>query len=410
LTEDRPTYEAQLERACLTLGFDDSTTRLLHLADREVRAEIPLWRDDGSLAVHNAYRVQHDDARGPFKGGLRYHPSVDITEIRVLAALMTMKTALVDLPFGGAKGGIDCDPALLSRRELELITRRFAESFHRELGPNRDIPAPDLGTTAQTMAWIADEYAKIYGHTPAVVTGKPLAVGGSRGRTEATGVGIVTTLATWCHGLGESLAGRTAAIQGFGNVGRHTAVALAEHDVRVIAVSDSRGGIVDPHGLPIDRVIAHSDSEGTVVGFEDADATTNQDLLASSCDILVPAALGGCISTANVDEVRAAMVVEGANAAITAAANDSLEARGVTVLPDILVNAGGVIVSYLEWVQNLQQVTWDLDRIRASAADRLTRATEAVLTRAVDRGCTAREAAYLIAVSRQRDAVFAGGP
>ena len=240
---------AFMMRACADLGYDDVTTRLLQLADREIRLEVPLWRTDGTLAVYHAYRVQHDDARGPFKGGLRYHPSVDMDEVRGLAMLMTLKTALVDVPFGGAKGGIDCDPTLLSRRELEELTRRFTERLHRELGPNRDIPAPDLGTDAQIMAWISNEYAKIYGHTPAVVTGKPMALGGSWGRDEATGRGLVTVLAAQRRADGTALTGKTAALQGFGNVGGHAATRLAEAGVSVVAVSDRLGGVYDSRGL-----------------------------------------------------------------------------------------------------------------------------------------------------------------
>lgn len=407
---DRSAFDVNLDRACTELGFDEVTARLLRIADREIRAEIPLWRDDGSLEIYNAYRVQHDDARGPFKGGLRYHPSVDLGESRLLAALMTMKTALVDLPYGGAKGGIDCDPSELSRRELELVTRRFTESFHRELGSNRDIPAPDLGTNPQVMAWIVDEYSKIYGHTPAVVTGKPISLGGSLGRPEATGRGLVTAIGTWFRSRNEPLAGRTAAIQGFGNVGRHAAEELAVHGVRIVAVSDSRGGVRSDDGLDLEELTRHSDATGSVVGLASADPVTNADLLAHPCDILVPAALGGCISSANASEIRAELIVEGANAPVTAPAEEVLTRRGVTVLPDILVNAGGVIVSYLEWVQNLQRVSWDIERIRASTAERITRATEAVSAMIEERGCTPRQAAYLIAVGRQRDAVFAAGP
>ena len=399
-----------LLRACADLGYDDATTRLLQLADREIRVEIPLWRTDGSLAVYHAYRVQHDDARGPFKGGLRFHPSVDMEDVRGLAILMTLKTALVDVPFGGAKGGIDCDPSELSRRELEELTRRFTERLHRELGPNRDIPAPDLGTDAQVMAWIANEYAKIYGHTPAVVTGKPISLGGSVGRDEATGRGLVTVVAAWAAATGETLAGRTAAVQGFGNVGRHAVDALVAAGVRVVAVSDHTGGTFAAGGLDPAALGRHDDADEPLSTFADGESVTNAELLALDCDLLVPAALGGCITEANVADVAAGAVVEGANAPVTPAAHDALVARGVPVVPDLLASAGGVIVSYFEWVQNLQRMSWTLDEVRTRAAARLETAAAAVVERSDDRGIDLRRAAYQVAVERLREAVFAAGP
>ncbi len=404
------TATSYLLRACADLAYDDATTRLLQLADREIRVEIPLWRTDGRLAVYHAYRVQHDDARGPFKGGLRFHPSVDMDEVRGLATLMTLKTALVDLPFGGAKGGIDCDPSELSRRELEQLTRRFTERLHRELGPNRDIPAPDLGTDAQVMAWITNEYAKIYGHTPAVVTGKPISLGGSVGRDEATGRGLVTVVAAWAGAQGRSLAGSTAAVQGFGNVGRHAAEALVAAGVRVVAVSDRTGGTYAADGLDLAALERHRADDGSLPTFPGGDTISNAELLALECDLLVPAALGGCITEANVDRVMAGTVVEGANAPVTPAAHDALVDRGVPVIPDLLASAGGVIVSYFEWVQNLQRMSWTLDDVRTRAAARLERATATVVERAHGQRIDLRRAAYQMAVERLREAVFAAGP
>jgi glutamate dehydrogenase (NAD(P)+) len=412
-TIDVPTAEIPtsfLLRACSDLGYDEVTTRLLQLADKEIRLELPLWRADGSLSVYHAYRVQHDDARGPFKGGVRYHPSVDMDEVRGLATLMTLKTALVDVPFGGAKGGIDCDPGELSRRELEDLTRRFTERLHRELGPNRDIPAPDLGTDAQVMAWIADEYAKMYGHTPAVVTGKPIALGGSRGRDEATGRGLVTVLAAFWAVAGISLADRTAAIQGFGNVGGHAATALVDAGARVIAVDDRDGGVHDPDGLDVAALLDHRERHGTVAGFAGGRPLTDADLLALECDVLVPAALGGCITTDNAGRVAAGTIAEGANSPLTPAAHDELTERGVEVIPDILANAGGVVVSYFEWVQNLQRMSWSLDEVRARARSKLETATGEVVALARERDYDLRRAAYVIAVERLREAVFAAGP
>lgn len=412
-TIDVPTAEIPtsfLLRACSDLGYDEVTTRLLQLADKEIRLELPLWRADGSLSVYHAYRVQHDDARGPFKGGVRYHPSVDMDEVRGLATLMTLKTALVDVPFGGAKGGIDCDPGELSRRELEDLTRRFTERLHRELGPNRDIPAPDLGTDAQVMAWITDEYAKMYGHTPAVVTGKPIALGGSRGRDEATGRGLVTVLAAAWAVAGISLTDRTAAIQGFGNVGGHAATALVDAGARVIAVDDRDGGVHDPDGLDVAALLDHRERHGTVAGFAGGRPLADADLLALECDVLVPAALGGCITTDNAGRVAAGTIAEGANSPLTPAAHDELTERGVEVIPDILANAGGVVVSYFEWVQNLQRMSWSLDEVRTRARSKLETATGEVVALARERDCDLRRAAYVIAVQRLREAVFAAGP
>ncbi len=295
----RGASETFLVRACQRLGYDETLTMLLLLAAREIRAEIPLVRDDGSLAVYSGYRVQHHDARGPYKGGLRFHPRVDMDEIRGLAGLMTLKTALVEIPFGGAKGGIDCDPADLSLRELEQLTRRFTEKFHRHIGPQRDIPAPDVGTDARIMGWIQDEYSKIYGHNPGVVTGKPVAVGGSLGRTEATGRGIATVLRTYLRARDETAAGRRVAVQGFGNVGRHAAMALRDDGCTIVAISDVSGGAHDPAGIDVERLAAHLDAGGVVSDAGIGDHITNADLLTLPCDILLPAALGGVITGIN---------------------------------------------------------------------------------------------------------------
>lgn len=399
-----------LDSACELLEYDEVTTKLLRIPAREIRVEIPLWRDDGTLEVYTAYRVQHDNSRGPFKGGIRYHPSVDIADVRQLALLMTLKTSLVDLPFGGAKGGIDCDPSQLSRRELEQLARRFTQGFHREIGPNLDIPAPDLGTNPQTMAWIAVEYGKIYGHSPAVVTGKPIALGGSVERIEAVGRGIGTLLETWSDHDGVPLAGRTVAIQGFGNVGRNTARVLDEHGVRVVAVSDHKGGITSPEGLHIRRVGEHVDATGSVTGFEPSEPISNSDLLEMDCDILIPAALGDVITDANAGDIRASLIVEGANAPVTPVAEQVLCQRGITVIPDILANVGGVIVSYYEWVQAVQRFSWDPEEVLDRSSTRLRKAASAVLDRMTQDQLTMRQAAYAIAVARLRDAVFAAGP
>jgi glutamate dehydrogenase (NAD(P)+) len=404
----RATHEEFFEAACAGLGYDQTTYELLLLASREIRSELVLRRDDGTVAVYNSYRVQHHNARGPYKGGLRFHPDLDLDEVRGLACLMTLKCALVDVPFGGAKGGIDCDPTELSERELEQLTRKFVGKFHRAIGPNLDIPAPDMGTDAKVMAWIQDEYSKIYGYSPGAVTGKPVLTGGSAGREEATGLGVAVVTEAMLAARGSSLAGRTVAIQGFGNVGMHAADALERMGAIVIAVSDKHGGVHRAGGLPVQDLVA---SIRTTKGFPRAglDTVENRELLALDCDVLIPAATGAAITAANVGAVAARMVVEAANAPLTPAADAALQERGVVVVPDILANAGGVIVSYFEWVQNLQQVRWSLDDVHAQLRARLLAATEDVIAEAAAESLTYRSAAYRIATARVRDAFFIAG-
>lgn len=405
----RATHDAFLERACQQLGYNDSTFKVLITASREIRVELILRKADGSVAVYNAYRVQHDDSRGPYKGGLRYHPSVDMDEVRGLACLMSLKTSLVDVPLGGAKGGIDCDVSSLSEAELETLTRKFVEKMHRNIGPSIDIPAPDIGTNAQTMAWIQDSYAKIYGHAPAAVTGKPIVTGGSQGREEATGYGVVQVMSEYAKYTGQSLAGKTAAIQGFGNVGRFTARALVEQGVKVIAISDSRGAVARSEGLEVEQLEAHRDLAGTVCGFVNAQAIEHEALLSAECDFLIPAALGCAIRESNAPGVRAKVVVEAANSPVTHIADQLLTKRGVVVLPDILVNAGGVIVSYFEWVQNLQQMSWDLETVRGQTQRKLAAACQDVFALASKGECSYRDAGYQIATRRLKEALFIRG-
>jgi glutamate dehydrogenase (NAD(P)+) len=405
----KETHDAFLLDACKKLGYDHSTYEVLLIAAREIRIQLPLRRDDGSVVVFNGYRCQHHNARGPYKGGLRYHPDVNMEDVRGMACLMTLKTSLVDLPLGGAKGGIDCDPSALSPRELETLTRKYVERLHRSIGPNVDIPAPDVGTNAQVMAWIQDEYSKIYGYTSAVVTGKPIETGGSQGREEATGRGVAIVLEEYARHAGEPLGGKTVAIQGFGNVGSHTARILFEMGMNVVAVSDVKGGIYRPAGLPIDRVLGHCQKTGSVVRFPGAQAITNDELLALKCDYLIPAALGGVINQSNARKVRAKVIAEAANAPVTDPANRILWGRGVTILPSILVSSGGVTVSYFEWVQNLQQFSWDLETVRARLREKMVAASSAVFRLADEQKCTYREAAYQIAARRLKDALYAAG-
>ena len=402
----RSTHDAFFTEACAALGYDDTTAEMLLLASREIRAELPLHRDDGSISVFNAYRVQHHNARGPYKGGLRYHPDIDLEESRGLACLMTLKCALVDIPFGGAKGGINCDPSTLSARELEALTRAFVGRFHRLLGPNRDIPAPDVGTNSQVMAWFNDEYGKLYGYSPAAVTGKPLILGGSAGRTEATGRGVSIVLAALAKHRGEDLVGATVAIQGYGNVGSNVARFVAQKGMKVVAVSNRRGASHDPDGFALPDLIGAADHGDALPAGE---PMSNRDLLALDCDYLVPAALSGAINADNAADVRARVVVEAANSPLTAAADLILGARGVVIVPDILANAGGAIVSYFEWVQNLQQVSWTLDEVDERLHERLTEATSLVVARSENDAINYRAAAYRIATARVKEAFFLSG-
>jgi glutamate dehydrogenase (NAD(P)+) len=322
---------------------------------------------------------------------------------------MSLKTALVDIPLGGAKGGIDCDPTTLSPRELETLTRKFVQKIHRNIGPNLDVPAPDVGSDAQIMAWIQDEYSKVYGYSPAVVTGKPIVTGGTPGREEATGRGMAIVLEAYAKDRGENLVGKTVVIQGFGNVGSNTARILDEVGMKVIAVSDVHGGVFDPRGLVLDRVLANAEKVGTVVGTAGTEPIDNEALLELECDYLIPAALGRVIGRHNADRIRAGTVVEGANGPVTHLGDQILSRRGIPVLPDILANSGGVTVSYFEWVQNLQQLSWSLDLVQKRLRRKLETAARAVFSQAKDDPCSYRRAAYQLATARLKDAFFAAG-
>ena len=301
------------DQACDRLGVNDEIRTLICTPDREVRVELPVRMDNGALRVFIGYRIQHNAARGPYKGGVRYHPEADEEEVRALASLMTWKTALVDIPFGGAKGGIQCDPRSMSTRELQTLTRRFTHSISQIIGVNRDVPAPDVGTNAQTMAWMMAAYSEENGYSPGVVTGKPMELGGSPGRNEATGKGVSLMVREAAEGFDIPLQGATVAVQGFGNVGSWTAKYLDQMGCRIIAVSDVGGGVHNSQGLDLEQLQAHLDSAGTVFGFSGGDAVTNEELLALECDFLVPAALGGAIHAGNASTIKARLVVEGAN-------------------------------------------------------------------------------------------------
>jgi glutamate dehydrogenase (NAD(P)+) len=388
-------------KAARVMDLSTRVERMLVTPFREVKVDVSITLDNGELGTFIGYRVQHDNSRGPMKGGLRYHPSVDMGEAQGLASLMTWKTAVVNLPFGGAKGGIAVDPARLTPREQERLTRRFVQQIHDIIGPQRDIPAPDVNTNAQVMAWIMDEYSRMHGFSPAVVTGKPLDLFGSRGREEATGRGVVMALTEYLADAGRgAVRGKTFAIQGFGNVGSWTARFLHAQGGQVVAVADASGGTHAADGLDVPALLEHARAAGTVAGFVGGEPITNEALLALDVDVLVPAALGAVLTEANAADVRAAIVLEAANAPTTPKADEMLQARGVTVLPDIWVNAGGVTVSYFEWAQNIQQFSWEEDRI-TSELGRHMRDAYATLARVVrERKVSFRTAAYIVAIGR----------
>lgn len=394
-----------LQDACLRLDVEPELTGILVSPSREIRVELPIRRDDGSVAHFSGYRVQHYNALGPYKGGLRYHPNVTMGELRWLACLMSLKTALVQLPLGGAKGGIDCDPCLLSSSELQQLTRYFVRKMHRDFGPNIDIPAPDVGTDASVMAWIHDEYSVIYGYSPAAVTGKPVLIGGSEGRESATGQGVGIVMHEYAKHRAEQLEGNTAVIQGFGNVGMHVAADLASRGMLVIAVSDSQGAVYERNGLNIEKLRRHKQETGTVAEFSDAKAISHAALFRLECDYFVPAAVGGDICEAVAQEMSAKVIVEAANNAVSYEASHVLQAKGITVLPDILVNSGGVIVSYFERVQNLQQMPWTVERVSTELFATLQNACTRVFAVETGKKCGFRAAAFDIAVSRLRDGI-----
>ena len=394
------TVTAAYRDAAEAIHLEDELRMLLASSHREITAQVPVRMDDGHLKVFTAYRVQYNGARGPYKGGLRYHPDVNLDGVRALAAAMTWKTALTDLPFGGAKGGIDLDPKGLSPGERQRATRGLMSSLDKVLGPMRDIMAPDMGSGPVEMAWLMDEYGRLHGHTPAVVTGKPVELGGTAGRVGATGEGVAIITRAVARHAEIPLAGARVAVQGFGNVGSHAAAALARLGCVIVGVGDVAGAVHNPRGLDIDELVRRARSG--VSGHEgmDLERITNAELLALDCDILVPAAVGGVLHAGNADAVRARLVVEGANGPLTPGADAILAERGVGVVPDVLANSGGVIVSYLEWVQNLQNIRWERRQVNDELSRRLLGAYAAAQERVALDGCSLRAAAYRVAVSR----------
>ena len=398
------------DRAADELDLSDNMRRLLLTAKREVQVQIAVETDHGEIATLIGYRVQHNNARGPMKGGLRYHPHVDLDEVRALAALMTWKTAVVNIPYGGAKGGISLDPSKLSTRELERVTRRFVDAIHDLFGPDVDIPAPDMGTSAEVMAWIMNQYGKYHGFSPACVTGKPVEYHGIPGRNEATGRGVGSLTIKLLTRLERSVPRATIAVQGFGNVGSHTAHFLHDAQCRIVAVSDAFGGVHKETGLDIPELLRYSSEHGgRIDGFSGGDPITNAELLSLKVDVLVPAALGGVLGKGNAASVNAAVIVEGANAPIEPEADAVFLERGIIVLPDILANAGGVTVSWFEWVQNRQHYQWDIHRVREELDRILGEAFEQVWQLSTSRKVTLRTAAYMLGIGRVGRATVLGG-
>jgi len=385
------------------LGLADDLRTVFWTPYREVTVQIPIKLSDGKIHTFTGYRIQHNGARGPYKGGVRFHPEVDIDEVRALASLMTWKTAVAGVPFGGAKGGVNC-PGDLAPAELQQIARSFLAKIEKVLGPTRDIPAPDVNTNAQTMAWFMDEYGKLHGHTPAICTGKPIALEGSYGREAATGRGCVYMYREAAPQLGLSTADTSFAIQGYGNVGSWAARLMQQLGARMVAVSDANGAIRAEGGIDAYALQEHIAGGGLITEFADVEEIDPDDLVAVPCDVLIPAALGGMIHEHNADRIECKVLVEGANSPTTPAADRILREKGVHVIPDVMANAGGVVVSYFEWVQNLQHFRWEEREVNDKLGTVMRRAYREVSGRAKEEKLDLREAAYLVGIERVVDA------
>lgn len=407
----RPNEAVQLyfDRAADHLGLTDEVRRMLSTPKRELTVQVPVEMDDGRLETFVGYRVQHNDARGPMKGGLRYHYEVDLDEVRALASLMTWKTAVVNIPYGGAKGGICVDPRDHSRKELQRITRKFIDQIHEVIGPDKDIPAPDMGTNAEMMSWIRNQWEKYHGFNPACITGKPVEDYGAKGREEATGRGCGILAFKMLKRLGRRPADVRVAIQGFGNVGSHAAKFMHESEFPVVAISDVSGGYYNPAGLDIPAALSHVNRHGSLKGFTGGESVSNEQLLGLDVEMLVPSAIGNVIREDNVHSVKAKYIIEGANNPVHPMADEVLFSNGVVVLPDILANAGGVTVSYFEWVQNRQYYSWDLNRVRQQLDAILSAAFEEVWQVAGEQNVSLRTAAFMIAIQRVHRATQLSG-
>jgi len=400
----------QLRRVAAAFDIDPELAKVLAECKKAVEVSIPTKMDDGTVTAFTGYRVTHNVARGPSKGGIRYHPDVTLDEVKALAMLMTWKCALMGLPFGGAKGGVVCDPKRMSTGELERMTRRYTSEIINEIGPEKDIPAPDVGTNAAVMAWIFDTYSMNKGHSVlGVATGKPIMIGGSLGREEATARGLLFVIQDACRKLDLQLGDLRAAVQGFGNVGANIARFLGELGATVIAVSDSSGGLYDPNGIDVAAAIAHKAETGELQGLRNTEAITNDELVVLECDLLVPCALEQVITGANAHLVQARIVAEGANGPVTPAADEILDERGILVLPDVLANAGGVVVSYFEWVQGLQEYFWKEAEVNHRLNEIVSRAFDETWQVAQERKTPMRLAAYGLGVQRVAEALTTRG-
>jgi len=400
----------QYDRAADKLNLPATVREVLRTPKREVTVHFPVHMDDGSTNVFTGYRVWHNVTRGPAKGGIRYHPLSDLSEIRALAMWMTWKCACVKIPYGGAKGGVTCDPKKLSLRELERLTRRFTTEIGDMLGPDSDIPAPDVNTNAQVMAWMMDTYSMHRGYSvTGVVTGKPVSIGGSEGRLEATGRGVIYMIQEAAKTIDLDLTGARVVVQGYGNAGESAARFIGELGARVVGVSDSRGGVFNGDGLDLPLVTRHKQETGSVVGAPRTRPVTNEELLELDCDILIPAALEGVITERNAPRVRARIIAEAANGPTSPEADDIFRERGIVVIPDILCNAGGVTVSYFEWVQDREEFFWSIDEINARLRRIMVRAFDDVQRTAVEHDVDLRMAAYILSVSRVAEATMTRG-
>jgi glutamate dehydrogenase (NAD(P)+) len=402
--------QQQLRKVADTFGIDDRLVNVLQECKKSVEVSVPTSMDDGSVRAFTGFRVTHNVARGPSKGGIRYHPDVTLDEVKALAMWMTWKCSLMGLPFGGAKGGVICDPKAISRGELERMTRRYTSEIVNLIGPEKDIPAPDVGTTPAVMAWIFDTYSMNQGHSVlGVVTGKPLTIGGSLGREEATARGSLFCLQSALRRKELGFEGLRVAVQGFGNVGSFFARFVAELGATVVAISDSRGGLYNSNGVDVAAAFAHKREGGSIPELGGGDAISNEDLVLLDCDVLAPCALEQVVTEANADRVRAQIVVEGANGPVTPSADEILESNGVLILPDVLANAGGVVVSYFEWVQGLQEYFWKEEEVNERLREIVTRAFDETWELQESRGVSARMAAYGLAVQRVAEATVTRG-
>ena len=399
-SSDLETVKHYFDAACERIGLPDDVREVMRTSYRETSVQIPVRLGDGRIHVFQGYRVQHNGARGPYKGGLRYHPDVDLDEVRALAMLMTWKTAIVGIPYGGAKGGVNCAGDKLTPAELQAVTRSLLDKIEKVLGPTRDIMAPDVNTSAQVMAWLMDEYGKLNGHTPAIVTGKPIALEGSYGRESATGRGLVYLFREAAPKLGLTPSSTTAVIQGFGNVGSWAARILHQLGVRIVGISNADGAIRSDEGIDTAKLSDFILGGGKLTEFEGVEVIPAEDLVAIPCDVLVPAALGGMIHEGNVDSISCRMLLEGANSPTTPSADDVLNEKGVYVVPDVMANAGGVIVSYFEWVQNLQHFRWEEREVNDKLGNIMRRSYREVDAVAKERGLSLREASYQVGIER----------